>query len=141
MKYHFRIHKERAGYWAEGVEISWANTQARTRGELAANMKEVLELCLEEPEDSSRVLPLPDPGIKGRNIVEVSPDPKVALAAMVRRERMAHRLTQKAAAARMGIRHLRQYQRLESGKTANAVLETLARIKKAYPGFSLDAVF
>lgn len=141
MKYHFRVHKEGKGFWAEGIEIGWANTQAGTLEELKANMKEVLELCLEEPDDKATfVPPMPDPSIKGRNIVEVSPDPKIALAALIRKERIEARLSQREVAQRMGIRHVSQYQKLESGKTANAELGTLAKLKKVFPSFSVDLV-
>jgi len=40
----------------------------------------------------------------------------------------------------MGIRYVSQYQKLESGKTANAELGTLAKLKKVFPAFSVDAV-
>jgi antitoxin HicB len=141
MKYHFRIHKEKKGYWAEGVEIDWANTQAGKLEDLYANMKEVLELCLEEPDDKSTFIPpMPNPTIKGRNIVEVSPDPRVALAALIRKERIEAKLTQRQTAEKLGIKHVSQYQKLESGKTANAELGTLYKLKKLFPAISLDEV-
>ena len=142
MKYHFRIHKEKGGYWAESVEKGLnANTQADTLEELHKNMQEVLDLCLEEPDDRSTYIPpMPDPTIKGRSIVQVPVTPSVALAAMVRRERLEHKLTQRKAADRMGFKNVIQYQRLESGKTANAELSTLAKIKKAFPSISMDEI-
>jgi antitoxin HicB len=141
LKYHFKIHKEKKGYWAQGIEINWANTQGDTLEELGRNMVEVLELCLEEPDDKSTfVPPMPNPALKGRNIVEVSPDPKVALAALIRKERIEAKLSQRQVAERMGIRHISQYQRLESGKTANAELGTLAKLKRVFPAISVDLV-
>ena len=141
MKYHFRIHKEKSGYWAESIEEGLnANTQADTIGELYKNMKEALELCLEEPDQRSTYIPpLPDSSLKGRNIVEVSPDPHFALAALVRRHRLLSHLSQRQAAQKLGIKHLSQYQRLEKGKTANPELGTLVRLKKLFPDFSVDA--
>jgi antitoxin HicB len=140
MKYHFRIHKEKDGYWAESVEEGLnANTQADTLEELHKNMKEVLELCLEEPEESTYIPPLPDPSIKGRNIVEVPVDPKIALAAMVRRERLEHKLSQRKAAEKLGFKNVIQYQRLESGKNLNPELETLIKLKRIFPGLSVDS--
>ncbi len=142
MKYHFRIHKQAKGYWAEGIEIDWANTQAKTLVELEKNMKEVLELCLEEPDDRTCFIPpMPDPSIKGRNIVIVTPDPRIALAALIRKERIEAKLSQRETASRMGIKHISQYQKLESGKTANAELDTLAKLKKVFPHLSMDEVF
>jgi antitoxin HicB len=141
MKYHFRIHKEKDGYWAESLEEGLnANTQADTMEELHKNMKEVLELCLEEPEESTYIPPLPDPSIKGKNIVEVPVDPKIALAAMVRRERLEHKLSQRKAAEKLGFKNVIQYQRLESGKNLNPELETLIKLKRIFPGLSVDAV-
>lgn len=141
MKYHFRIHKEKDGYWAESVEEGLnANTQADTLEELHKNMKEVLELCLEEPEASTYIPPLPDPSIKGKNIVEVPVDPKIALAAMVRRERLEHKLSQRKVAEKLGFKNVIQYQRLESGKNLNPELETLIKLKRIFPGLSVDAV-
>lgn len=141
MKYHFRIHKEKDGYWAESVEEGLnANTQADTMEELHKNMKEVLELCLEEPEESTFIPPLPDPSIKGRNIVEVPVDPRIALAAMVRRERLELKLSQRKAAEKLGFKNVIQYQRLESGKNLNPELETLIKLKRIFPGLSVDAV-
>ncbi len=141
MKYHFKIHKEKTGYWAEGVEINWAHTQADSLKALHFNMKEVLELCLEEPDDKSTFIPpMPDKSIKGRNIVEVTPDPKVALAALIRKERIEAKLTQRQAAEMLGIKHVSQYQKLESGKSANAELGTLFKLKQLFPSISVDEV-
>ncbi len=142
MKYHFRVHKQAKGYWAEGVEINWANTQGKTMEELEKNMKEVLELCLEEPDDRSTFIPpMPDASVKGRNIVVVSPDPKIALAALIRKERIEAKLSQRETATRLGIKHVSQYQKLESGKTANAELSTLAKLKRVFPHISMDEIF
>ncbi len=141
MRYHFRIHKEKKCYWAEGVEIKYAHTQGNTMEELKKNMQEVLELCLEEvDEDPKFVPPMPDPTIKGRNIVEVSPNPKIALAVAIRRERIEAKLTQRETATRLGIKHVSQYQRLESGRSANAEFTTLVKLKKVFPDFSVDLV-
>jgi len=117
-----------------------ANTQADTLEELHKNMKEVLELCLEEPEDSTYIPPLPDPSINGKNIVEVPVEPRIALAAMVRRERLEHKLSQRKAAEKLGFKNVIQYQRLETGKNLNPELETLIKLKRIIPGLSVDAV-
>jgi antitoxin HicB len=139
MKYHFRIHEEETGYWAECVEGEWV-TQGRTMKKLEVNMHDALNGVLDEPEDSTWIPPMPDPTIKGRNIVEVEVDPKIAMAMMVRVSRLRRGMTQREAAAQLGIRHVSQYQRLESGKTANPELGTLVKLKKLFPDFSVDAV-
>jgi antitoxin HicB len=139
MKYHFRIHRESKGFWTQCIEGEWV-TQGDTLEELHYNMKELIDLVLDEPEDSTWIPPMPDPTIKGRNIVEVEVDPKIAMAMMVRVSRLKHGLTQREAARRMGIANVSQYQRLESGKTANPELGTLVKIKKLFPEFSVDFV-
>ena len=138
MKYHFKVHKEENLWWAEGLEISWAHAQAKSVEDLRKNMEEVLALCLEEPEDSHLILPLPNRGLRGKNVVEVQVAPTTALAMMVRRERLMHKISQRKAAEKLGIKHLSQYQRLESGKTSNPELGTLAKLKKIFPRISLD---
>lgn len=138
MKYHFKIHKTKSGFWAECIEADGWATQAETREGLEANMREVLEGVLSEPSDSKWIPPLPDPTIKGRNIVEVSVDPKVALATLVRISRLNRGLSQRQAAERMGFRHVIQYQRLEQARTLNPELDTLLKLKRLFPEFSLD---
>jgi len=140
MRYHFKIHKEEPGGWAQCIEYDGILTQGATREELDFNMREVLNLMLDEPEDSTWIPPMPDPTIKGRNIVEVEVDPKIAMAMMVRVSRLKSGLTQREAARRMGIAHVSQYQRLESGKTANPEWATLVKLKKLFPDFSVDFV-
>jgi len=139
MKYHFRIHKGERFPWAQCIEGDWA-TQGHSMKELVFNMHEALNGVLDEPEDSTWIPPMPDPTIKGRNIVEVEVDPKIAMAMMIRVSRLKHGLTQREAARRMGIANVSQYQRLESGKTANPELGTLVKIKKLFPEFSVDFV-
>ena len=141
MKYHFKVHKEKTGYWAEGIEIPAAKTQAENQKELLHNMQEVLEMFLDDhPSNANFIAPMPQAGIKGRNIVEVSPDPKIAFSFLIRKERMEAKMTQRETADKLGIKHISQYQKLESGKTANPELGTLAKLKKVFPDFSVDAV-
>jgi antitoxin HicB len=141
VKYHFKVHKEKGGYWAEGVELPFAKTQADTEAELHANMKEVLEMFLDDHKSNEGLdIPMPRKSVKGRGIVEVSPDPKIALAFLIRKERIEAKMSQSEAAKRLGIKHVSQYQRLESGKSANAELGTLAKLKAVFPSLSLDTV-
>jgi antitoxin HicB len=139
MKYHFRIHRGEKYLWAQCVEGEWP-TQGETREELEFNMREALNGVLDEPEDSKWIPPMPDPTIKGRNIVEVEVDPQIALAMLVRVSRLKRGMTQREAAGKLGIRHVSQYQRLESGKTANPELGTLVKLKRLFPELSVDAV-
>ena len=139
MRYHFKVHKEKKGYWAESLEKGLGvTTQGNSLAELNRNLKEALDLALDEPEDSKWLPPLPNAALKGRNVLEVSVDPKIAMATLVRMTRMQQGLTQKEVAMRMGIKTLSTYQKLESSKTANPEWTTLVRLKRVLPLFPLD---
>lgn len=47
-KYHFEIHKEESGFWAQCVEFPGCVTQGKTEDELRENIEEALSLFLEE---------------------------------------------------------------------------------------------
>src|SRR6218665_3650278 len=119
MIYHFRFYKEEKGFWAKGIEIKEALTQGDTWEELEFNMRDVLDLALDEPEDSKLIFPDPNLSLKGRNIVAVPVDPKIAFAMQVRQSRLKNKWTQKEAAKALGMKNIFSYQRLESSKTAN----------------------
>lgn len=138
MRYHFKLHKNGRGFWAECIELKGCQTQAESKASLSENMREALNLYLDEPPDSKAIFPLPKKSCSGRNIVSVPVDPKVALAFLLRRYRLAKGLTQTQAAERLGLRGLYSYQRLENSKTANPEFETIIRIKKAFPELDLD---
>lgn len=138
MKYHFKVHKEGKGFWAECVELSGCTTQADTMEELKQNMQEALNLFIEEPEDSKDLPPLPNESLKStRSIVEVPLDLQIAFAFMVRYCRIKHGFTQKETAKRMGFDKLYSYQRLE-GKRCNPSLRIISKIKQVFPDFSID---
>ena len=138
MNYHFRVHRNNDGLWAECIELSGCLTQADSEKELEANMKEVLNLFIDEPSDSKIIFPLPKKKVSGRNIVLVPVDPKIAFAFAMRRERLRNKLTQAQAAARLGITgSLNKYQRLERSQTANPEFLTLVKIRKAFPRFPI----
>lgn len=140
MKYHFKIHKEGDGYWAECLELEGLLTQADSKVELLKNMHEALNLYLQEPAESDYLAPLPNPKLnKKGNVVQVSVAPEIAFAFMVRYHRMKKRLTQKEAAKKMGFKSLYSYQRLE--KKCNATLDMIAKIKNLFPDFSIDLAF
>lgn len=140
MKYHFKMHREKAGYWAECLELKGCVTQADTLKILQKNMEEVLNLYLDEPEDSKALFPLPNKRLKGKNIVVVSVQPHIAFSFALRRYRLMSRLTQRQAAQRLGFVNLYNYQRLESSKTANPALSTLVQLKRAFPDLDLSEV-
>jgi predicted RNase H-like HicB family nuclease len=140
MKYHFKVHKEGKGFWAECIELDGCITQGDSKEELFKNMQEALNLYLEEPEDSTFLAPFPKKNLKlTRSIMEVPVDPEVAFGFMVRYHRIKKGLTQKKAALELGMKNLYSYQRLE--KRCNATLEMIGKLIKIFPKFSLDRVF
>ena len=141
MNYHFKTHKEKNGYWAECIELKGCQTQADSFEKLRTNMEKILNLFLEEPEHSKATFPFPKKSVKGSNIVSVPVNPRVAFAFYLRSLRLKYRLTQRQAAKRLGMNRIYSYQRLESSKTANPELNTLAKLKAVFPEFNLQLVF
>ena len=140
MKYHFKVHKENGGFWAECLELKGCFTQGDSMTELEKNMKEAVELFVSEPADSKVILSLPKKSLKGPNVVAVGVDPKIAFAFHLRRLRLKRKLTQQEAAKRMGFKNLYSYQRIENAKIANPELTTIIQIKKVFPEFNLDDI-
>lgn len=138
MKYHFRVHKEGRGYWAEGIELPGCSTQADSLDGLRKNMAEVLNLYLDEAPNFDDEVPLPRKRVNGKGIEAVAVEPRVALAVQLRHIRKRRGLTQRQAAQMLGLKGLYSYQRLESPKTANPEWATVVRIKRVFPELSLD---
>jgi predicted RNase H-like HicB family nuclease len=107
MKYHFKVHKERAGFWAECLELNGCITQADTQEELYENCEEALNLFLEEPIDSKIIFPLPDTSLDiKKNIIEIQVEPEIALAVLLRNYRLNSNMTQKQVAEMLGMKIL-----------------------------------
>lgn len=141
MQYHFKIKKETKGYSAFCLELPGCVTQGNSKDELIANMQEALDLFLDEPADSKQIFPLPKKRVTGANIIQVTVSSKIAFAFALRRTRLSKKLTQAEAAVLIGFTgSLNNYQRLENSRTANPVLETLVRIKRAFPDFPLEQI-
>lgn len=141
MKYHFKVFKENAGYWAECLELQGCRTQASTKSELIVNMRDALNLFLSEPEVSNVIFPLPSSKIKSKKDIVVVPVPtKTAIAFYLRRYRLLHNFSQSQMSKKLNMNNLYTYQKLESPKTANPELLTLAKIKDAFPDFKVDEV-
>ena len=86
MKYHFKVHKEDQGFWAECIEFPGCVTQAETEVTLFLHMQEALNLYVDEPADSKELISLPDHTVKkSKNIVEVQLDPKLSYLLLVSR--------------------------------------------------------
>lgn len=137
LTYHFRIHTK-DGLWAECVELEGCITQGKNLSALRKNMKEALDLYLDEPESSKIVFPPPASKVSGPGIAFVEVDPGVAFAMQLRQARITSRMTQKEAAQRLGMRSLYSYQRLE--RRSNPSLATIKKVKKLFPTLSLDAI-
>lgn len=133
MKYHFKVYKEKKGYWAKCVELEGCLTQGETKKELSVNMHEALNLYLDEPENSKVIFPLPKERLKDKDLIEVSVDPKIAFAMTLRQERVKNHLTQTQVAKKLGFKNPYSYQRLENSKTANPSLLTLVSLKSIFP--------
>ncbi len=141
MEYHFKIHKEGSGFWAQCIELEGCITEANTLKKLKINMQEALNLYIEEAENSDDLANLPDNSIKLRkNIIKIPVNPQVAFAFLVRYYRIKYKLTQKQAAKKLGFQSIYSYQRLET-KKCNPRLETIALLKRLFPEFSIDYVF
>jgi len=136
--YHFKVHEEGNGYWAECVELLGCLTQADSMEQMRKNAEEALNLYLEEPEESSLSFPLPKNDLKGKNIIEVPVQPGVALSVLLRKYRDDHHFTQKDIAQRLGMKNLYSYQRLE--RRSNPSLQTLHKLKQVFPDLSVDYV-
>lgn len=135
MNYHFKIHKEKKGFWAECIEIPECQTQGDSIQELTFNMQEALNLLLDEPIDSKVVFPLPKKNMIGKNIVSIEVEPNVAFAFLLRRERLLKGLTQVEMKEKLQFKNLFSYQKLEMSKYANPTLKSLKRIKDIIPDF------
>jgi antitoxin HicB len=140
MRYHFKVHQEKKGYWAECVELKGCITQANSKKELFAHAQEALNLYLDEPENSKVIFPEPNGSAKGKELIEVPVDPKIAFAMILRQERVKHHLTQNQVAKKLGYKNPYSYQRLENSKTANPSLLTIVSLKSIFPDLNLETI-
>ena len=141
MFYHFIIYNDSDGLWADCLELDGCITQADSMEELLYNMKEALDLYLDEPDFSKKIFPFPDENIKeSENILKIKVNTQIAFAFYLRMLRLKHHLTQKQVAQMLELKNLYSYQRLESSKKANPELKTLGKIKEVFPEFDLNLV-
>ncbi|MDX8431243.1 MAG: type II toxin-antitoxin system HicB family antitoxin [Candidatus Algichlamydia australiensis] len=139
MQYHFKVHREGKGFWAECIELPGCMTEGDSKEELFENMQDALNSFLEEPEDSQYLAPLPKKSIQtSRSTVKVPVDPSVALAFSIRRQRIKSGLTQKDAATQLGMKTIYNYQRLE--RRCNPTLNLIVKLVLLFPALSLDKI-
>lgn len=142
MVYHFKVHKESRGYWAECVELEGCQTQGDTMEELKINAGEALNLFLSEPEETGVLFPLPlRKTKKDSKVFQVPVEPGVALSLMLKHLRAKRKLTQQKAAELLGFANIYSYQKLESPKTSNPELKTLKKLKYVFPELRFDELF
>ncbi len=140
MRYHFKVHKGKTGgFWAESLEEGLnVRSQGETEEELRQNLGKALDQALAEPEESKWIPPMPDSSLRGRNVIAIPVEPRIAIATLVHVARLQLGLTQRQVATRLGFKNVIQYQRLEKG-SANPELSTLAKLRGIFPDFSVDA--
>ncbi|MGZ3789771.1 MAG: type II toxin-antitoxin system HicB family antitoxin [Bacteriovorax sp.] len=141
MLYHFKIHKESDGYWAECLELEGCQTQSDTLSELKVSMEEVLNLYLSEPYDSKLIFPLPFKKTPtGKGVTKVHVDPSVAFSFLIRMTRIQNKLTLKEMAKKLNYKNINTYAKLEKAKTANPELRTIAKIKNVFSDFPINLI-
>lgn len=139
MIYHFNVHKEENGFWAECVELPGCMTQAETYEGLVEACKESLNLFLEEPKDSKVVFPLPNELLgSDQKLLGVEVEPEIALAVLLRYHRFNSKLTQKQVAEMLGMKNIYSYQRLE--KRSNPTLTIIKKIHNIFPEINLEKI-
>jgi predicted RNase H-like HicB family nuclease/DNA-binding XRE family transcriptional regulator len=140
MNYHFKVHKESDGFWAECCELSGCFTQGDTLDEAHKVCSEALDVYLYEPDDAKRLFPLPDETLdRKKNLIKVMVDPQKALAILLKNYRLRVKMTQKQAAEMLGMKNIYSYQRLE--KKTNATLDVINKIHTAFPEIKLEYLF
>ena len=139
MIYHFTVHKEDKGFWAECVELPGCVTQAESYDELIMTCEESLNLYLEEPKDSKVVFPLPNELLDNdSSVVQATVEPEIALAVLLRHYRSSSRYTQKQMAEMLGMKNIYSYQRLE--KRSNPTLSIIKKIHNVFPEIRLEKI-
>jgi predicted RNase H-like HicB family nuclease/DNA-binding XRE family transcriptional regulator len=140
MKYHFKIYREKNGFWAECLELDGCITQADNQEELYKNCEEALNLFLEEPSDSKRIFSLPNDSLDDeKDIIKIQVEPEIALAVLLRNYRINSNMTQRQAAEMLGMKNIYSYQRLE--RKSNPTLNIINKIHMIFPEIELNYLF
>ncbi|MCB1136319.1 MAG: type II toxin-antitoxin system HicB family antitoxin [Chlamydiia bacterium] len=141
MRYHFKVTKEEdSRYSAECLELEGCRTEADSLEELHENMREALDLYIDEPSTQSYLAPLPNPAFaEADGVTTVRLDPKLAFALLLKHCRRKRKLTQEAMRDLMNVGATYSYQRLED--RPNASIEMIDKVKSIYPDFPLEEVF
>ena len=140
MKYHFNVVQEGSGFWAKCLELEGCKIYSATQESLIQNMKDALIHYLTEPGNPKTIFPMPNKNLKGPHIRAVPIDPVIAWAVLLKNARLSRGLSQAKAAKALNIKNIYVYQKLESAKTANPGLTTIARVKKVFPEVNLEEI-
>jgi predicted RNase H-like HicB family nuclease/DNA-binding XRE family transcriptional regulator len=140
MYYHFKVHTEGSGYWAECCELDGCVTQGDSLEDLYKFCEEALNLYLEEPNDSKIIFPLPNEILdNNKRLVKIPVEPEIALAVLLRNYRLNAKMTQKQVAEMLGMKNIYSYQRLE--RKSNPTLSIINRIHTIFPEIKLNYLF
>ena len=141
MKYHFKISQQEDKFSAECVELQGFRILGKSEGDLYNDLTEALTQYLNNPLNFKKVIPVPNYNLKGKKIVPIKVDPKLAWAVLLKNARLAKGMTQMEAATALHFKNIYAYQKLESSKTANPELATMVKIKKVFPELDLEEIF
>ena len=132
MKYHFTIHKKDDGFWAECWEIPGCMTQGNSEEELVANMQEAIDMCLEEPIESSTIFlanPSDEKCVPWREAFASGIAELSEIGLVIRGARLKADMTQKEVAEKLGIKphHISEMEHRKRS-IGKAMAHRLARI-------------
>jgi predicted RNase H-like HicB family nuclease len=140
MNYHFKLHKESVGYWAECCELDGCVTEGDTLDEIYKVCEEALDVYLYESDGSERTFPLPNETLDNKkNTIKVMVEPQKALGILLKNHRLHEKMTQKQAAELLGMKNIYSYQRLE--KKSNATINLINKIHTVFPEIKLEYLF
>jgi len=135
--YKFQVYSDDSGYWGECRELPGCVSQGESKEALEENLREALNLYLEEPSDSNTPVAMPDSKQSAASdSLSIPVEPEIAVGVLLRNARKECRMTQRQVADSLGMKSLYSYQRLE--RRANPTLALLKRIKQVFPQISID---
>jgi len=115
-------------YYVSFPDLPNCFTDGDTLEEALKRSEEVLSLYLESVHENN--FKFSEPSQKsGKDIYYISPEPNVAFAILLRKERENKHLSQKQIAEKLNISY-QAYQKFENPRKANPTLKTIARLEK-----------
>lgn len=141
MIYYTKVHlDEDGGYWTEFPDFQTPGSEGNSLEEALENSKEALEGILESLFDRECNIPAPKVR-KGKNYYPIKVDVSIATPIILRKLRLAHNLTLKQLARKLGISY-QSYQTLETLRKSNPTMKTLDKLADVYNiDLTLSALF